>query len=130
VQENPQFVQSSSERFAALLKENTVLWDTLLHRSEKMKDNIDDVKAQLRNANLLQKISQTSKAKELSQKEREYHAAVENERTMMKDFLTLIESTKQLSEPANAQELPAVLYWRDSDGEHCIATNEQVLLTA
>ena len=45
----------------------------------------------------------------------------------MKDFLTIIKNAKQLCEPASTQELPAILYWNDGDGEHCIAPNEQVL---
>lgn len=127
VQENPQFVQRSSENFAALLKDNIILWDTLLHKSEKIKDDVRESEAQLENANVFQKITQAPKAKELLRKKEAYHAALENERTIMQDFLILIDIAKQMSEVTDTQTLPTVLYWHDSEGEHCIATNEQAL---
>jgi len=130
VQENPQFVWRSSESFRTLLKDNITLWDTLLNKSEAMKKDIDEAEAQRINAKGLQKIAQLAGGKELDRKKDKYYATVENERAIMKDFLILVDSAKQLSETAGAQELPAVLYWRDDGGEHCIATNEQVLLAA
>ena len=131
VQENPQFVQHSSESFKTLLKENIILWDALLNQSEQMKEDIEAAEAQRENAKGLQKIAQLSKEKELSKKKDKYHSIVENERTIMKDFLILIDNAKQLSETASTQELPTVLYWHDDDGEHCIATaSEEVLLAA
>ena len=127
VQENPHFVQHSAEGFAALLKDNIQLWDTLLHRSDEMKDSIVELSAKLGNANVLQKFA---KGKELSRKVDEYAATKENERVIMEDFHTLIDSAKQMSKAESAQELPTVLYWRDDEGEHCIATNEQILVAA
>ena len=130
IQENPQFVRCSAEEFRALLKDNIALWDTLLNRSEAMKKDIDEAEAQRVNAKGLQKIAQLAGGKELDKKKDRYHAVVENERAIMKDFLILVDSAKQLSETADTQDLPSVLYWHDGESEHCIATKEQVLLAA
>jgi len=130
VQENPQFVRRSSESFRTLLQDNITLWDALLNKSEAMKKDIEEAEAQRVNAKGLQKIAQLAGGKELAQKKDKYHATVENERAIMKDFLILVDSAKQLSDTADTQELPTVLYWQDGEGEHCIATNEQVLLAA
>jgi hypothetical protein len=130
IQENPQFVQRSSESFAALLKANIALWDRLLSKSEKMKENIDEIEAQLDGAKGIQKFIQAPRGKELSRKKEAYNAVVANERTIMKDFLVLIDSAKQISDKANTQEPPAILFWRDGEGEHCIATKEDLRVAA
>jgi len=127
VQENPQFVQRSSENFSALLRDNVVLWDTLLHRSDKMKEDIAALEAKRNNANPLQKLTIE---KELTQRRKILSATRGNERDIMADFLVLIDSAKQISETATTQALPTVVYWCDDKGEHCIATNEQILASA
>ena len=127
IQENPQFVQRSSESFAALLKDDINLWDKLLNRSDKMKSEIEVIAAQLENVKGLQRIGQKSKEKELSRKKDEWANAMEKERVILKDFHTLIDIAKQISETTSTQALPTVIYWHDDDGEHCIATNEQIL---
>ena len=96
----------------------------------KMKSDIKESEAQLGNAKGLQKINVIAKAferKELSRKKDEYTAVMEKERVILNDFSALINSAKQLSEKASAQILPTIMYWKNEDGEHCIATNEQVL---
>jgi len=126
IQENPQFVRCSSESFSALLKNSVNLWDKLLHKSDKMKNDIDELAAQVEKANVLQKITQTSK-KELSRKKDEYTAVMEKERIILKDFHTLIDIAKQMPETESEQALPTLMYWHDEEGEHCIATSEQIL---
>lgn len=127
IQENPQCVQHSSESFAELLKNNITLWDKLLSKSEKMKSEIDESAARLDNASGLQKITQASERKELARKKEEYTAAMENERIILTDFHSLIDTARLISETASTQELPTLIYWHDEEGEHCIATNEQIL---
>ena len=127
VQENPQFVQRSSESFMTLLKDTINLWDKLLHKSEKMKIDIEEFSAQLEKAKGLQKITRMSKEKELSRKKDEYTIAMENERVILKDFHALIDIAKHASETASDQKLPTLVYWHDDEGEHCIATNEKIL---
>jgi len=124
IQENPQFVQQSSEGFSALLKYSINLWDRLLRRSEEMEEDIDRLSAQVNNANLLQK---STLQKELSRKKDEYTATMKNERGIQKDFNTLIHTAKQMSKKANTQTFPTLIYWNDCEGEHCIATNEPIL---
>jgi len=126
VQENPQFIQRSSENYSILLKDTISLWDRLLSKSEKMKDDIDELEKKVENANVIQKISQSSR-KELSKKKDEYTAVIEKERIILKDFHSLIDLAKQISETPESETLPTLLYWHDADGEHCIATNENVL---
>jgi hypothetical protein len=127
IQENPQFVQRSSESFAALLKDDINLWDKLLNKSDKMKSDIEEIATQLENVKGLQRIAQKSKEKELSRKKDEYANAMEKERVILKDFHTLIDIAKQISETTSTQALPTLVYWHDDEGEHCIATNEQIL---
>lgn len=127
IQENPQFVQRSSESFAAVLKDDISLWDKLLNKSEKMKSDIEEIETQFENARGLQRIAQIPKEKELSRKKDEYSNALEKERVILKDFHTLMDIAKQVSETTITQVLPTLVYWHDDEGEHCIATNEQLL---
>ncbi len=127
IQENPQFVQRSSESFVALLKDDINLWDKLLNKSDEMKSDIEEMAAELENVKGLQRIAQKSKEKELSRKKDEYANAMEKERVILKDFHALIDIAKQMSETISVQALPTLLYWHDDEGEHCIATNEQIL---
>jgi len=75
----------------------------------------------------LQKIAQIQKEKELSRKKDEYANALEKERAILNDFHSLIDIAKQVSETTITQTLPTLVYWHDDVGEHCIATNEQIL---
>jgi hypothetical protein len=123
VQENPQFVKRSLESFAKLLKNNINLWDKLLHKSDEMKNDIDALNKQIEKANPLQK---STLKKELSRKKDEYMAFMEKERDILENFHQLIDSAKQVSETTN-KIFPTLIYWHDGNGEHCIATNEQML---
>ncbi len=127
IQENPQFVQLSSESFAALLKNDISLWDKLLNKSERMKSDIEEIETRLENARGLQRITQRPKEKELSQKKDEYANAMEKERVILKDFHSLIDIAKQVAETTITKSLPTLVYWHDDGGEHCIATNEHIL---
>jgi chromosome condensin MukBEF complex kleisin-like MukF subunit len=127
IQENPQFVQRSSDSFTELLKDDINLWDKLLHKPDEMKDDIEEIAAELENAKGLQRVTQKSKEKELSRKKAEYANAMEKERVILQDFHSLIDIAKQISESTNTQALPTLVYWHDDMGEHCIATNEQIL---
>jgi hypothetical protein len=124
VQENPQFVQRSSESLTALLRDNIILWDNLLNKSGEMKDEIKDLEDKRKNANPLQKFNIE---KDLKRKMEVFNATTAKERAVIEDFLLLIDSAKKVSETTNTQTLPTVIYWHDNEGEHCIATNEQVL---
>ncbi len=126
IQENPHFVQHSSENFAALLKDTINLWDKLLHKSDEIKSDIEESAARLDNANLLERITH-SKEKELSRKKDVYTNAMEKERVILKDFHTLFDNAKQISETISSQVLPTLVYWHDDLGEHCISTNQQIL---
>jgi hypothetical protein len=128
IQENPQFVQRSSESFVALLKDDISLWDKLLSKSKKLKSDIEEIETQKEKAKGLQKIAQIPKEKELSRKKGEYANALEKERVILNDFHSLIDIAKQVSETAITQTLPTLVYWHDDEGEHCIATNEQILV--
>jgi hypothetical protein len=127
VQENPQFVKHSSEYFSELLKDNINLWDTLLNKSDKMKDEIDVLTAQLKNVKSMNLISKKSLEVDLAKKKDEYSAVMAKERVILKDFHSLIATAKQISETAVTPTIPTLIYWHDSEGEHCIATSEQVL---
>lgn len=128
IQENPQFVQRSSESFVALLKDDISLWDKLLSKSKKLKSDIEEIETQKEKAKGLQKIAQIPKEKELFRKKGEYANALEKERVILNDFHSLIDIAKQVSETAITQTLPTLVYWHDDEGEHCIATNEQILV--
>jgi len=130
VQENPQFVQRSTECFMALLKEDISLWNDLLHKSDKLKNEMDEFAAEIERYKGIQRLAQIPKEKELARKKDEYTAAMEKERWILKDFHALIDVATQISETTCAKISPTLIYWRDEDGEHCFATNEQVLETA
>ena len=128
IQENPQFVQRSSESFAALLKDDISLWDNLLNKSKKVKSDIEEMQTHKDKAKGLQRIAQIPKEKELSRKKEEYTNALEKERFILDDFHSLIEIAKNVTETTITQTPPTLVYWHDDEGEHCIATNEQILL--
>ena len=128
IQENPQFVQRSSESFVALLKDDISLWDKLLNKSKKLKSDIEEMETLKDKAKGLQRIAQIPKEKELSRKKEEYTNALEKERFILDDFHSLIEIAKNVTETTITQTLPTLVYWHDDEGEHCIATNEQILL--
>ena len=130
VQENPQFVQHSMEQFMALLKRDIKLWNKLLHKSDRLKSELEDLTAELEQQKGLQRLVNLPKEKELAQKKDAYTAAMEKERLILLDFHTLIDIATQISETTNAETLPTLLYWRDEDGEHCVATNERILESA
>ena len=126
IQENPQFIHRSSENLTELLGNNISLWDKLLNKSDKMKNEIEKLDEKVKNANFLKKFTRTAE-KELSQKKDKYTEFMENERVILKDFHSLIDTAKQMNETKNTQIFPTLIYWRDNEGEHCIATQEQVL---
>jgi hypothetical protein len=126
IQENPQFIHRSSKNLTKLLGNNINLWDKLLHKSDKMKNEIEKLGTEVKNANFLQKFTGTTE-KELSQKKDKYTAFMEKERVILKDFHSLIDTAKQMNEMKNTQIFPTLIYWRDNEGEHCIATQEQML---
>lgn len=130
IQENPQFVKHSSENFKALLKNNIELWDEILKKPDKMKHRIDELEAEINNTSTIQKYTIGSKDKELMQLKEEYNALLENDRIILKDFLTLIDTAKQLSEATGNETHPTLLYWHDDNGEHCVATNDDILSAA
>ncbi|MCL1830137.1 MAG: hypothetical protein FWG21_01765 [Oscillospiraceae bacterium] len=127
LQENPQFIATSSETFNRVLKESINSWDNQLSKSTRIKKDIDELSAQVENANLIQRITQTS-VKELSRRKDEYTAVMEKERVIIDDFHTLITTAKEIATSDNTKAIPNLIYWSDSDGEHCIATNENLLL--
>ena len=132
IQENPQFVQCSSKNFSSLLKDNIVLWDKLLRKSDKIKSDIEKHSARLEKASALQKITKRSEEKELARKKDEYTIVMEKERVILKDFHSLIDIANSMSNAANEQPIPTLIYWHDEEGEHCIATctGEQILNAA
>jgi len=127
VQENPQFIKHSSDGFATLLKDSIILWDNLISKSRKMQDEIKKLESKRENMNPLQKINIE---KELKSKRKVYNATAEKERSIIEDFLLLIDNAKKVSESSNNQPFPTLLYWQSNGGEHCIATNEQILSSA
>ena len=126
VQENAQFVWRSSENFNDLLKESVVLWDELSNKSKKVKENVDVLNEKAKNANLIQKLTGDT-SKKLAQENKKYTDTLEKERVILEDFLALIDIAKQFSQDSKSQMPPTLLYWCDNEGEHCIATNEQIL---
>jgi hypothetical protein len=127
IQENPQFVQRSSENFTTLLQDSINLWNKLLHKSDKIKIDISEAVKQAEQVKGLLKVVQMTKEKELSRKKDEYTALLEKERVILKDFHTLIDVSKQMCEPTTTRAVPTLVYWHDQEGEHCIATNEELL---
>lgn len=74
------------------------------------------------------RIAQIPKKKKNYPGKKEYTNALEKERFILDDFHSLIDIAKQVSETTITQTLPTLVYWHDDEGEHCIATNEQILL--
>ncbi len=127
IQENPESAQHSSDSFMVLLKDTISLWNKILHKSDKMKSDIDGMSTKLESAKGLQKIAQLTKEKELSRMKDKYTAAIEKERVILRDFHSLIDTVQQIVEQTNDQSLPTLIYWCDHNGEHCITTNESIL---
>lgn len=129
VQENPQFIRHSSKNFETLLNHVISLWDELLHEADKIQEEIDRRKEKLNQLKNIDLINKNKLDNEIKNFERKYTAALEIENVIMKDFYSLMDIMKQMPETPSLQALPTLVYWRDNEGEHCIATNEQLLET-
>ncbi|MCL2054303.1 MAG: hypothetical protein FWG90_07730 [Oscillospiraceae bacterium] len=128
IQENPQFAGRSKENYEALLKDSIVLWDKLLHRSDKLKNEIEEQEQQMQSGNALGKVAKGFlKNKKLSQAKDNYTSILEIEKTIRQDFYLLIDIAKQVSEAEfNKENLPTLIYWTDKEGKHCIATSQPI----
>jgi hypothetical protein len=126
IQENPQFVRHSSDNFNTTLKDSINMWDELLQKSDKIKKDISEAVKQAEQEGGLLKVVRKTREKELSRKKDEYTALLEKERLILRDFHSLIDISKRMCEPKTVQTAPTFIYWRDRDGEHCIATNDKL----
>ncbi|GHU55277.1 hypothetical protein FACS1894132_11150 [Clostridia bacterium] len=125
LQENPSFMKHSSESFKETLHDNLSLWNKLIRRPAEIKSEIDKIEKRLEVGKIQQMARKITLDKELTKLKDEYTSSLSLVNNIQSDFYQLIEDVKKMVETdSENQEMPTLLYWKDEDGTHCIATNE------
>lgn len=134
MQENPKSVANSVENLKALIDNGTDFWQRLHNRSRVLKAKIDELEANMRDANWVERNLPGRKiGQELAQYRHAYTSTMESEREIMEDFLSFIKSAqatrKALDTPASTDQAqtPTLVAWTDERGEHSFVTDQDLL---
>lgn len=127
MQENPKSVPESVEQLQTTLEDGAALWDRLLHRSSAIKEELETVKDKRNDMNPL--VRKLNRERAIDSLEAAYTHTLESEKRISQGFDALIRDAQETLETIKlrtraSSEPPALLYWRDETGDHCIYTNE------
>lgn len=127
MQENPKSVPDSVEQLQVTLEDGAALWDRLLHRSSEIKAELEKVRDRRNDMNPLMRTLNRERA--IDSLEAAYTLTLESEKRISQGFDALIRDAQETLETIKLQtqsnsEPPALLYWQDETGDHCIYTNE------
>lgn len=129
MQEHPKSVECSVGQLKAKIQEVTDFWETLLSRSDALREAIAEREKSLSDMNIAERILPdfmggrgAAKEKELDALRHAYLSTLENEKTIMQKFDSLIHSAKQtltaLETSPAGKSSPTLVYWQDETGEH------------
>jgi len=128
-QENPEFVKYSTENFQKILEHTLFVYGSFRNRSKAILKKLNDEEENSNNKNPIGKLAKfkTNDTKIENIKE-EYISMLEIENQINEDFGSAVHEMKKLQEIDNKKKPEAsILYWEDTSGVHCIATNEDIL---
>lgn len=127
-QENPEFIKYSTVNFQNILEHTLFVYGNFHNRSKALK-KLNDSKEESNNKKTLGKLPkfiQNDTKKELIREE--YISMLEIENKITEDFGSAVQEMRKLQEIGNTDNSNAnLLYWQDTTGVHCIATDEDVL---
>ena len=127
MQENPKSVPDSVEQLQVTLEDGAALWDQLLHRSSEIKKELGKIKDKRNDMNPL--VRKLNRERAIDSLEAAYTLTLESEKRISQGFDALIRDAQETLEAIKQRTTrnsapPALLYWQDETGDHCIYTNE------
>ncbi|MHC5250664.1 hypothetical protein [Enterococcus sp. LJL90] len=127
-QENPECIKYSTVNFQNILEHTLFVYGNFRNRSKALK-KLNDSEGDSNNkktSGKLTKFIQNDTKKDLIREE--YISMLEIENKITEDFGSAIQEMRKLQKIDNRNNSDAnLLYWQDTTGVHCIATNEDVL---
>lgn len=134
LQEHPRSVAASVERLKSTIEEDILFWETILSRSDRLKDAIAKRTKELSEMGAAKRFlpgavgGAGTAEKEIRALNDAYTTTIESEKKLLKGFDSLIGSAEQtletLKRPLAEPSTPTLVYWRDEDGEHSFYSNQ------
>ncbi len=128
MQEHPRSVEGSVGRLRQQIESDLVLWETLLNRSDRLKEAIATRKEELADMSKAKRLlpgavgGAASAEKDISALTDAYTSTIVSEKNIPKGFDSLMASAEQtletLKRPLAGPSTPTLVYWRDEEGEH------------
>lgn len=127
-QENPEFIKYSTVNFQNILEHTLFVYGNFRNRSKALK-KLNDSEGESTNKNPLDMIPMFKGTDMKKEKiKNEYISMLEIENKITEEFGSAIQEMRKLQEIDNRNNLDVnLLYWQDTTGVHCIATDEDVL---
>lgn len=134
LQDDPNAVASANRRLKTTVESSIELWKKLLRRSELMRTAIEELQEHFNDQPWLQKHIPEfvggkghAQAQKISALKDGYVAMLEDEKSIMEGFYSLIQSSKDMLEQLEAPaadkgDFPALVYWDDENGRHSFTT--------
>ena len=128
-QEHPEFIKQSTENFQNILDHTLFIYGNFRNRSKGISKKLTSSEKNINNKNPLGKLSKLkSKEPTIESIREEYISILEIENKITEDFGSAIQEMKKLQNIDNTDNSAVnLLYWQDTTGVHCIATDEDML---
>ncbi|EAE7185979.1 hypothetical protein ACOXU5_13280 [Vagococcus fluvialis] len=128
-QEHPEFIKQSTENFQNILDHTLFIYGNFRNRSKGISKKLTSSEKNINNKNPLGKLSKLkSNEPTIESIREEYISILEIENKITEDFGSAIQEMKKLQNIDNTDNSAVnLLYWQDTTGVHCIATDEDML---
>lgn len=132
MQEHPRAVIDCVTRLKAKIESGMDFWESLINRSDRLREVIADKEKALADMNAAQRKlpgvrGGSASEKQIAMLKQAYTATIENEKGILKGFDALRESAqrtlKTLDHPLTTEKTPTFVYWRDEDGDHSFSSD-------
>ncbi|CAM3450041.1 hypothetical protein NODU109028_17495 [Nocardioides dubius] len=133
VQEHPRAINDSVSRLKAKIGSGMEFWDSLINRSDRLREVIAQKEKALAEMNAAKRklpgtLGGSTSEKQVEALRQAYTSTIENEKGILKGFDSLVESAQRtldtLDGPSTADKTPTLIYWRDEDGDHSFSTTQ------
>jgi hypothetical protein len=135
MQENPKCLTASIENLKQKISADISFWEELMKRSQKFRTAISQQEKHLQDMNWAERFlpefvggAGAADERKIETLKKAYVSTLENERSLMDNFNSLIQSAKDslknLEKYNDETNTPSLVYWKDSQGEHSFSTNE------
>lgn len=132
MQEHPRAVIDSVTRLKAKIESGLEFWESLINRSDRLREVITEKEQALADMNAAQRklpgaLGGSASEKQIAVLKEAYTSTIENEKGILKGFDSLMESAQRtlmtIEHPSISERTPTLVYWRDEDGDHSFSTN-------